>query len=263
MIHYHWLENGRKGPVVTSAADAERELRDRASELVLEKQHQGAGVEMAPLPGGGVVVIWDDRYVRGRSIIETATCMIDHGVEAAAGEELMRGRAEAWLFGADDYGLWVLPGGYPLQSGPIPARLGVRETTGLLLRNAGVTGHLVTLHGTSDRDEDGCIIATHAAVVDCPAGSDGGPGILHHWPDAVPLGWDLFEEVDRPAPHHPVEAPERILYVDVAVHAARHLAWLIMTDSDERAAMPPLVRQHLELLRPELFKRYERGEVAA
>lgn len=248
MSHYHVTENGQRGPQLASAAEAEAVLRDQVSDLIGEKRHQGAVTEvLGPLRGGGVVVSWGDEYLHGASVFQSAACVLEHG----AGEPLMGVVAEVFAFAASEHGIWHLPGLDPLQSAPIPVSLGIGPATAGLLETFGVTGNLALMHGTSDRDEDGCAILTHAAVVDCP-------DPLHHWRDAVPVAWSLFDEVHAPPPHAPTEPPAEIRYIDVLLHALRHLAYHQMTDSDGRAAMPPLMAAHLSLLRPELFRRYER-----
>jgi hypothetical protein len=256
VTHYHAMISGRRQGASRDKAAAEHAAAQAAEDLVAEWQNRGATIESSELRHGGTLIAWDDGFIRGSAAIEVTGCTIDHSVEAAPGELMKGARCEVWAVAATEDGIWHLPGMHALLSGPLPARLSVEEAVVQLVKGIGAEGDMAVWHGTSDRDEGDCIVATNAAVIDCP-------DVLHHWPDAVPVAWELFDEVKQPPPHAPTEAPVEIRMVDVLLHALRHLEHYRETDSDGRGVMPPMMARHLALLHPELFRRYERGELRA
>jgi hypothetical protein len=171
-------------------------------------------------------------------------------------------RAEVWMFAADAAAIWMPTGDRLVMESPIGSDSDPWDEAKLLLAEVGVAepGALAFLHGTSCRPDRGKWIVTHAAVVETsdPVRAD--------WPFALPLTAELMDYVGKPIPHGPTTAPVP-RDVDVAYHAAGHLADLLARNSTFRALVygepgrPPMAsgphwHKHLSVLDPKLAMMY-------
>jgi hypothetical protein len=277
-LHYHVTEGGRKGPVVTDRLVAGALAGERVAQIVHEQGRTGQ-VETRKLRHGGTLIEWSDEtpvvarrdpddpkagyvpaegpaeraYVSGDTVINVTACVSDH----SGGDELLTATAEDWPIGVNKDGFWLLSGHDGLRCGPVTSRVGIRGTVNGLLASLGVLGNEELTHGTSCREEMGAVVQTHLTLVRCP-------NVLVHHKLAQAIPMRLFDEVDQPPAHGPTEVPDNP-YVAVLLHGLRHLTFHAQTDSNGRAAVArvPYAAEHLETLRPELFRMYERGEWAA
>jgi hypothetical protein len=171
-------------------------------------------------------------------------------------------RAEVWMFAADAAAIWMPTGDRLVMESSIGSDSDPWDEAKLLLAEVGVAepGALAFLHGTSCRPDRGKWIVTHAAVIETsdPVRAD--------WPFALPLTAELMDYVGKPLPHGPTTAavPRD---VDVAYHAAGHLADLLARNSTFRALVygepgrPPMAsgphwHKHLSVLDPKLAMMY-------
>jgi hypothetical protein len=170
--------------------------------------------------------------------------------------------SEVWPVAADEAGIWLLTGDRLITESPVMSDSDPWDEAKLLLAAIGVTdpGALKYLHGTSCRPDRGKWVVTHVAVVETD-----GPA-LADWPFALPLTPELMDHVGKPLPHGPTSAPIP-RDVDVAYHAAGHLADLLARNSEFRALVygevgtPPTPagphwHQHLSVLEPKLAQMY-------
>lgn len=172
---------------------------------------------------------------------------------------LMTVRIEIWPLAADEVGIWLLdgPGAWsPVL--PVGAGEDLHAEVDLTLALHGVSrDDLVMVHSTSWRQEGPAVVHTYVAVVGCS-----GP-IRSHWPRSLPVGQKLAETVGRPDWHDPTAAPTPRL-ADVLYHGLRHLAFLLVTDASNAAALDAAGewRTHLEGLRPTLAGLYRTSQAA-
>lgn len=158
-------------------------------------------------------------------------------------------RVEVWPVAADEAGIWLVSGEDALRSSlPVPSDSEPHAETELLLA-AGGFEPVVFLHSTSWRADGPSVILTYVAVVDTPG------TVLDRWPNARPISLSLARHVG-PAPAAPHTAPPAPRYIDVLLHAIRHLRFLLETDEASATAFRPQLRRHLERLAPALAGMY-------
>lgn len=161
---------------------------------------------------------------------------------------------EVWPVAADAARIWLLSGSEPWYS-----RLPVMsdedenaEAHDVLWANGALDSPLL-LHSTSWRPDGQQLLLTYVAVI-------GVRGlVLDAWPSAQPVSLELTHAVGKPLPYHPGEAPTP-RYIDVLLHAIRHLRFLLDTDTGNAAALDQHWRAHLTHLAPALAGMYQVGE---
>jgi hypothetical protein len=166
--------------------------------------------------------------------------------------EPMTVRVEVWPVAADDVGIWLISGMDAWRAAlPVPADSEPHAEVELLLSTNGIDGSDVPLlHSTSWRVDGATVVLTYVAVIRRP-------GLVREsWPQALPVSLDLAAEVGRPPTHGAAEVPVP-RYVDVLLHALRHVAFLRDSDGTARAALDVHWLAHLARLRPALAGMYE------
>lgn len=173
--------------------------------------------------------------------------------------DLLGVQVEVWPVAADEHGIWLVSVEHDAwRSEPIPddsephdaVKDVLRDNPGYPHAAGGAWDAVKLLHSTSWRVDGPAVILTYIAVL-------GG----HHeyvrdaWPDALPIGPDLFDEVGDPKPHGPADVPVP-RYADVLFHGVRHLAFLRATDATARAALDAHWRRLLADLEPSLAGMY-------
>jgi hypothetical protein len=168
-------------------------------------------------------------------------------------EQLLPVRVEVWPLAADSRGIWLLSGDDAWRSAPIGANSEPHEAVTAVLGGYVWPRRPAVLHSTSWRADDGAVILTYVAIVPCPE-SESVRTLFAH---AMPVSLRVAQEVGRPIATDPAEAPLP-RYIDVLLHAIRHLRFLVDTDAGVREAMGDVWRQHLSPLSPVLAGMYER-----
>jgi hypothetical protein len=161
---------------------------------------------------------------------------------------------EVWPVAADTAGLWLVSGDDAWRSGPVMADGEPHAEVCTLLATSEVEAIFAVelIHSTSWRVDGAAVILTYVV----PLRGDG--YVRDRWPGARPITLRLADAVGKPPPHDPTEPPEP-RYIDVLMHALRHLRFLVDADASNRAAMDPELRRHLEPLEPALARMYEAG----
>ena len=164
--------------------------------------------------------------------------------------ENMDAIGEFWVIAADRAGIWLVPDGEPQYTVPVPADSEPHAEIKAELPR-GLRDRVTLMHSTSWRVDYklGGLVVTYMVVV---AADDLVRGI---WPQARPITLAAVEAVGKPEPHAPDEPPVPT-HFHVLMHGLRHLRFLMDTDPSNAAAMGPLMRQHLEPLRPALAQLY-------
>ena len=156
---------------------------------------------------------------------------------------------EWWTIAADRVGIWLLDGA-PQYAAPVPADS--EPHFEIRLRQSGFRQERTTLmHSTSWRVDYklGGLVVTYMVVVDA------GDLVRGIWPEAKPITLATIEAVGKPVPGTPTGPPSPS-HFDVLTHGLRHLRFLMDTDTVNAEAMGPLMRRHLEPLRPALAGLY-------
>jgi hypothetical protein len=161
---------------------------------------------------------------------------------------LLTVRAEVWGLSADDEGIHLISGGDAWRSDSIPADTDPHWTVQQILRSHGALDAAKIVHSTSWRAEDDSVILTYVAALDCPDVAD-------HWPGAQLLSQALPEVVGIPLTHA-ADQPPTPRYVDVLLHALRHLRFLLDHDATAAAAFSEAWRMHLREFAPALAGMY-------
>lgn len=176
--------------------------------------------------------------------------MSEHGMPRSERERPMTVTVEVWPVAADETGIWLLSPDGPWLSPPVMADSEPHEAVELeLIQHTVSLGDVAVLHSTSWRAEGTAAVLTYVAVVRCP-------GLVREsWPDARPVSLGLAEHVGRPPTHAPVEPPAP-RYVDVLIHAIRHLRFLLTTDATVAAALTEDWGVHLAQFEPAIAKMY-------
>jgi hypothetical protein len=176
--------------------------------------------------------------------------------------EYMNVRAEIWPVAADEVGIWLLSGGDSWETDIIRqdsephfevesvlVSHGIKAPDNDLFRHGVADHNLMLLHSTSWRRERSTIVLTYIAVV-ATSGL-----VRSEWPDSLPVAVDMASEVG-PAPTHLATSTPQPRYVDVLLHAVRHLRFLLGTDASARDALAEPWPSHLESWTPALAGLY-------
>ncbi|WP_433346028.1 hypothetical protein [Micromonospora sp. CA-111912] len=157
---------------------------------------------------------------------------------------------EVWPVAADQVGLWLLSGGDAWRPGlPVPSDSEPHAEVELELAGRAAKDSASLLHSTSWRVDGPRVILTYIAVVEVT-------GLVRdQWPDALPIDLALAEAVGRPPTNAANDAPAP-RYVDVLLHALRHLRFLIDYDATAAEALTGTIRGHLLPLAPALAGMY-------
>lgn len=160
---------------------------------------------------------------------------------------------EVWALAADSLGIWLISDSDAWRSGPIDAESEPHIEVERLIREndaerAGST--LAAIHSTSWRRDSDSIVLTYVAAF---ATLDYARSI---WPAAKPVTVPLTAAVGRPPVHPPTDAPTP-RYIDVLIHAIRHLRLLLDYDAGIRDSLDDAWRGHLAPLEPALAGMYD------
>lgn len=253
--HFHVSVNRTPGEAsYNSAEDADVAARDAAARLISDLAAGGQNAEAVPF-GHGLMVTWRDEYLSGWQSIETTACAQSHRSAAqspaqspAPGRPPLTVRAEVWPLSADSEGIHLISGADAWRSRAIPGDTDPHWTVQQILRRHGALGAARVVHSTSWRCEGTSVILTYVAALDCPH-------VDQHWPDAELVSLMLPDAVGRPLRHAAAEPPTP-RYVDVLLHALRHLRFLEEHDADAREAFSPAWRRHLAAFAPALAGMY-------
>lgn len=157
---------------------------------------------------------------------------------------------EVWPVAADRLGIWLVSGtdawraSLPVYSDDEPHS----DVNHLLSENGARRDALLT-HSTSWRVDGNRLLLTYVVVL----GVSG--NVRERWPEALPIDSSLTDVVGKPFDHDPTDPPTP-RYIDVLMHALRHLAFLRDNDSTSNAALTAEWRTHLEGLHPALAGMY-------
>lgn len=160
-------------------------------------------------------------------------------------------RIELWVAAADSTGIWLVnDDGEALASDRLDADHEVHADVLDLASASGLPGPLLdVVHSPSWRQEGPGVILTYIAVASAPE------HVQDYWPRALPVTPELLGATGRPWPHA-AAAPPVNRYVDVLLHAVRHIAFLDIYDGDVRAALTPDWKRHLAEWKPALSGLY-------
>lgn len=192
----------------------------------------------------------------------------EHG--QPAGEPLMTVTVEVWPLAADETGIYLLSPDGPWPSPPISAHSEPHEAVeSELVAHSVSLAYVPLMHSTSWRAEQTSAVLTYPAVVTCPG------LVWDAWPEARPVTPELFDHVGRPPTHGPTDPPTP-RYVDVLLHALRHLAYEIEPvgprwwpfrwwpfrgrprDATVAVALDPQWKHHLAAFSPAIARMYDR-----
>jgi hypothetical protein len=162
----------------------------------------------------------------------------------------MNVRIELWPVAADSLGIWLLSGDDALRSNPILRASEPHMTVEAMLSENGMRARAEIIHSTSWRHDDESLVLTYVAVLE-PA-----EYVRDDWPQALPVTLSMANEVGRPPEHAPMEPPAP-RYVDVLLHAIRHLRFLVDYDTITRDHMPARLINWLRPLEPALAGLYD------
>jgi hypothetical protein len=171
--------------------------------------------------------------------------------------EPMTVRVEIWPVAADDAGIWLVSGDDAWRAAlPVMADSEPHADAELLLSQHDAHNDLTLLHSTSWRVDGPATVLTYVAILSSPG------LILDRWSEAKPISLGLAEAVGKPPTHNPVDPPSP-RYIDVLMHALRHLRFLLDTDDVNSAALAEQWRRHLAPLEPALAGMYHQDRKAA
>jgi len=157
---------------------------------------------------------------------------------------------EVWPVAADAARIWLLSGDGPWESAlPVMSDSEPHFEVELTLRMNGALDPPLLLHSTSWRVDGQRLLLTYIAVIGV-AGL-----VLDTWPQAQPVSLELATAVGKPLPYHPAEPPTP-RYIDVLLHAIRHVRFLMDTDTGNTAALDKNWRAQLSRLAPALSGMY-------
>jgi hypothetical protein len=155
---------------------------------------------------------------------------------------------EVWPVAADRDGIWLLADD-AWRSDRLPADTRPHGEVELLAYQHAPDLPIAVYHSTSWRFDDPGVILTYIAVANL------GEHVQDWWPLARPVTLDLLATVGKPWPHR-ADAEPVPRYLDVLVHAIRHLRFLRDTDAETSAALGPWWARHLEVFEPALSGLY-------
>lgn len=168
--------------------------------------------------------------------------------------EHMGVRLEVWPVAADRAGIWLLAGD-AWRSDRLDADARPHGEVELLAYRNAPDLPIAVYHSTSWRYDDPGVILTYIAVASV------GDHVQDYVPMARPVTLDLLATVGKPWPHRADEEPIP-RYVDVLVHAIRHLRFLLDTDTETADALGPRWRRQLAEVRPALAGLYTERRIA-
>jgi len=173
--------------------------------------------------------------------------------------EPMKIYVEIWPVAADNAGIWLISGNDAWRPElPVMADTEPHADVELELFDHGAKNDVALLHSTSWRVDGPRVLLTYVALVQIP----GGGLVRDRWPDALPIGPALANAVGAPPANPPADAPAP-RYIDVLLHAVRHLRFLLDTDGTARTVMDDNWRLHLGEFTPALARMYDRQHEAA
>jgi hypothetical protein len=164
---------------------------------------------------------------------------------------------EVWPVAADDLEIWLLSGGDAWRSMPVPADNEPHAELELLIYQHMGAVRADLYHSTSWRADGPHVILTYVAVFHSDL-----EFVRGRWADALPITPEMYEKVGRPPSHEPTDPPTP-RYVDVLLHAIRHLRFLKDTDASARAAMTPAMQERLSAWEPALSGMYGEHQQSA
>jgi hypothetical protein len=140
-------------------------------------------------------------------------------------------RVEVWPVAADGSGIWLLTED-AWRSDLIPADSEIHGEVELLAYQHAPDLPISVIHSTSWRQEPPGIVLTYVAV------AAAGEFVQDYYPAARPVTLDLLAVAGKPYPHRADQAPVP-RYLDVLIHAVRHLRFLLDTDTETADALGP------------------------
>lgn len=162
-------------------------------------------------------------------------------------------RVEVWPVAADEFGIWLVSDEADAwRSGYVPADSEPHRAAERLLDEHQQFNQLRLLHSTSWRTDRDAIMLTYIAVL---GGHSSHEFVRDVWPHARPLTLEAATAVGKPLPHGPAEPPTP-RYIDVLMHAVRHLRFLLETDVHAQAALDDHWQHSLNNLQPALASMY-------
>lgn len=170
------------------------------------------------------------------------------------GGEHMGVMVEVWPISADERGLWLLsPEAW--QAGRVPADDEPHSEVVGLLYDHGVQDTAAFVHSTSWRVDGPHVVLTYVAVVD----RGDAPDVRDRWAAAQPISARVLDAVGNSAAG-PALDPPTPRYLDVLMHAVRHLRFLLDHDAEAAAVLERLGwTRHLNALTPALAGMYQDG----
>lgn len=164
--------------------------------------------------------------------------------------ENMNVKIEIWPLAADHASVWLVSGREAWTPAlPVGSADDIHDEVEALLYKHGVLETTTLIHSTSWRPDGPSMVVTYVAVL-----RTDGP-VIADFPDARPVGLDLADKVGRPPMHGATEVPVP-RYVDVLLHAIRHLRFLLDNDDESATGITLPMRRHIEKLRPALAGMY-------
>jgi hypothetical protein len=164
--------------------------------------------------------------------------------------EPMTVRLEIWPVAADQIGIWLVSGGDAWRPAlPVQADSEPHYDVETELFRHGALDSTRLLHSTSWRVDGPSVVLTYVAVIHVD-----GP-TRNQWPDAMPVGLGVADAVGKPPTNAPTDPPAP-RYIDVLLHAIRHLKFLLGTDATSASALVEPWPTHLAGLDPALAGLY-------
>jgi hypothetical protein len=167
-------------------------------------------------------------------------------------------RVEVWPVAADQFGIWLVsPEADAWRSDYVNADREPHRAVEDLLDAHDQFNRVQLLHSTSWRTDSDAVVLTYIAVLAVALVGHGESNeyVLDTWPHARPLTLATAEAVGKPLPHGPIEPPTP-RYIDVLMHAVRHLRFLLETDVQAQAGLDDHWRHSLSDLQPTLAGMY-------
>jgi hypothetical protein len=163
---------------------------------------------------------------------------------------------EVWPVAADTQGLWLLSGRDAWRSEmPVAGDASIHAEVEYVLDRHHAFDDTFLLHSTSWRNDDIGMVTTYIAAVRCD------DFVRDTWPTAEPISAQLPGAVGAPLTHAAVDPPTP-RFVDVLMHALRHLSWLRGTDGTVAAELDETWRRHLAEFEPALARMYQEPHAA-
>lgn len=164
--------------------------------------------------------------------------------------EPMTVHVEVWPVAADEPGIWLLSGTDAWRSGPVMADNEPHSEVEYVLSKHDITGDATLIHSTSWRVDGPHLILTYIVVLPIDELAQDA------WPLASPISLELINSTGKPFPYSP-HMPPTPRYIDVLVHALRHLRFLLDTDTINTSVLNQYWQRHLSALKPALAAMYQ------